>query len=954
MKVKKLCEVTSVVIQNNLSATNAHNRLNKNVVGVTKSSEKLSSGFRINRAGDDAAGLAVSEKMRTQVRGLSQAVRNGNDGISFIQTAEGALEETHALTKRIKELTVQSANGTYTNDDRALMQLEIDALKTEIDRIAEATDFNGIRMLNGGMVNIVTEIVTETITPQCPVIAVGGGIFGGDPFVPVRVSAGTQSGQPISAANTHLETLNIGPNFPREGVFVIRAGIPGGAEPGGLVGPQSRTAVLDFGTLNPSGDFDLNDFISFYKGTIIGSDPVTGNDIYDGGAFSDWINAGELFFDVTTAGGIDVRTIGLGGNGTFVHVGDISHHISGDIYPAGFAFGANTVFANSAIFGATDNTSTGESWIKTTRPLTDTELTALGATIGSTLPNVISLDPALAINCEDLWAALPSNTNVTFGLEEWIPNSWGGFSPVSVPDSGVLFPKTGDNIQGFVDSITSHSGTTHFSSFGLTPTFAVDRDGYVLVNFTDSAIRTSAFSGSSYHTIFSYPRTSGHNVASHNANNITSSFPAAVSENIGQLRVSVRVPTDGLPCNVNPEISIPIAWGNVTIDIDFSDNSISFTTLAGTAKTLYFTDVDSMKDQMNAALNDPENHPTPLPRFTNNAYSNQVATVDIVNNRLVITPAERHSTVNIRETQSDRPMFVNSRLEDPPGFPTTQNLTITGTPYGTTEIELTPGDYTSAHDFWVKNRDAFAPRYSLHYREEDSKLEIRTVNAVGSSASITGFSPWELAEALGFGIADVYSPERNSPNSSPISESRPRSDGFPIHGIDWTSYDIDREQIVSFDWGKKEWLIQVGDRNSEHTRVTVAIGSMTTSGLKIQNLDISTQTNAISALGLLGDDGEREVLAADNTANEGTIDHANFLVSAQRASLGALQNRLEHTVNSLTTTVENVISAESQIRDTDMAMEMLKYTKYGILQQAAQAMLAQANQAPQGILQLLR
>jgi flagellin len=139
----------SMVIQNNLSAINANNKLRTNVIGTRKSTEKLSSGFRINRAGDDAAGLAVSEKMRTQLRGLGQAIRNTNDGISFIQTAEGALEETHAILKRIKELATQSATGTYTDDDRAFMQKEVEDLLTEMNRISSATDFNGIRMLNG-------------------------------------------------------------------------------------------------------------------------------------------------------------------------------------------------------------------------------------------------------------------------------------------------------------------------------------------------------------------------------------------------------------------------------------------------------------------------------------------------------------------------------------------------------------------------------------------------------------------------------------------------------------------------------------------------------------------------------------------------------------------------------------------------------------------------------------
>ena len=114
-----------------------------------KAMEKLSSGLRINRAGDDAAGLAISEKMRAQIRGLNQASRNAQDGISMIQTAEGALSETQAISQRMRELAIQSANGTYTDEDRKLINQEFGQLKKEIDRIASDTEFNGSKVLNG-------------------------------------------------------------------------------------------------------------------------------------------------------------------------------------------------------------------------------------------------------------------------------------------------------------------------------------------------------------------------------------------------------------------------------------------------------------------------------------------------------------------------------------------------------------------------------------------------------------------------------------------------------------------------------------------------------------------------------------------------------------------------------------------------------------------------------------
>ena len=146
----KIMEEKIMRIQHNISALNAYRQLGTNNNAVAKNLEKLSSGYRINRAGDDAAGLAISEKMRGQIRGLDQATSNAQDGISLIQTAEGGLNETHSILQRMRELAVQSSNGTYQNDvDRENLNKEMTSLKSEIDRIASSTHFNKINLLDG-------------------------------------------------------------------------------------------------------------------------------------------------------------------------------------------------------------------------------------------------------------------------------------------------------------------------------------------------------------------------------------------------------------------------------------------------------------------------------------------------------------------------------------------------------------------------------------------------------------------------------------------------------------------------------------------------------------------------------------------------------------------------------------------------------------------------------------
>lgn len=138
-----------MIINHNMNALNAHRNMTSNTSAAGKSMEKLSSGLRINRAGDDAAGLAISEKMRGQIRGLDQATRNSQDGISLIQTAEGALTETHSILQRMRELSVQSANDTNVNADRTAIQDEMDQLTKEVDRIANNTEFNTQKLLDG-------------------------------------------------------------------------------------------------------------------------------------------------------------------------------------------------------------------------------------------------------------------------------------------------------------------------------------------------------------------------------------------------------------------------------------------------------------------------------------------------------------------------------------------------------------------------------------------------------------------------------------------------------------------------------------------------------------------------------------------------------------------------------------------------------------------------------------
>ena len=178
-------------IQHNIAALNSYKNLTSNNNTVGKNLEKLSSGYRINRAGDDAAGLAISEKMRAQITGLEAASKNANDGISLIQTAEGALTEVHSMLNRMVDLAQQSANGTYQDKvDRENLQMEFTALNSEIDRISSGTSFNGTKLLNG-------DLATKGLTLQIGETS--------DTFNQIAVTIGK-----MDSASLGVKTLSVG------------------------------------------------------------------------------------------------------------------------------------------------------------------------------------------------------------------------------------------------------------------------------------------------------------------------------------------------------------------------------------------------------------------------------------------------------------------------------------------------------------------------------------------------------------------------------------------------------------------------------------------------------------------------------------------------------------------------------------------------------------------------
>ena len=189
-----------MVIQHNIAANNAYRNLSANASNGQKNLEKLSSGYRINRSADDAAGLAISEQMRSKINGLDQATSNANDAIGLIQTAEGALTETHSMLQRMVTLATQSANGTYNSTARGAITAEVTALKEELNRIASTTDYNGVKPLNtGNAPGAAPAVGGGTLTPA----PAAGGIV---------VQIGPTAGETLTIATAKMGSTALGVN----------------------------------------------------------------------------------------------------------------------------------------------------------------------------------------------------------------------------------------------------------------------------------------------------------------------------------------------------------------------------------------------------------------------------------------------------------------------------------------------------------------------------------------------------------------------------------------------------------------------------------------------------------------------------------------------------------------------------------------------------------------------
>ena len=775
-------------IYHNIPALFAYNAVNATNSGLQKSINKLSTGLRINSAADDAAGLAISEKMRAQVRGLDQAVSNAQDGISMIQTAEGALNETHSILQRMRELSVQAANDTLTSQDRGYIQLEIDQLKEEVTRIASTTQFKKKKLLDGSASALWSSDNLDTKA-----------------FIRGALRTVDQFGQKDSA----------------EGNFIVRISAnPGDAQiqKSDLFKVKHENVIMDVGLNTEAGARSVS---------------------------VDNLPAGDYIVRVTTPTGV---------------VATASQSYNFGAVSAGTGY-ATVVAAASILFEVlTVNTAAGTVVVRA-----EAYVMSAGGTVKTYVDENLTLTTASRTGYEGLGfdmgtAALAINNLSAFKV--------GGRYVMHLAGSGGDNVDAAINVSANINSTWAAAGNWSTANrmqergFGVDLNAIQDKD----VHFRSFYLNTQ--NGKVFQSdikIGFNDKTTGYTAFGATANLV--SFTAAYIGQVAEDDVALR-------------------------DLDkFWDANGRF--LLDDAKTITITQGDGK--QANVRINSTDTLRDVAKKF------NDAIAFDLGQSKYVGADADKLvSFVGADDVTDSTPESVQ----------------------GTFVIRSAIAGRAGALNF--AGDEDLINALSLNTIQKETESEFRVTvqdahngNTIASGVKITGNY---LAGVVHQNVDVEFDKMANI--EAKWSDA---AKGFLL-----TKEDGVYETIVHL--ADNTTVFQIGANEKED--MGISIGNMTAASLGINGVLVTDRVSAARSITVL--------------------DNAIDTVSSQRAKLGAYQNRLEHTINNLTVASTNLQAAESRIRDLDMAKEMMNFTKLNILMQAGNSMLAQANQLPQAVLQLLR
>ncbi|GAB6180149.1 hypothetical protein JCM14036_14680 [Desulfotomaculum defluvii] len=819
-------------INHNIAALNTYRQLSNNGTNTNKALEKLSSGLRINRAGDDAAGLAISEKMRAQVRGLEQASRNAQDGISMIQTAEGALNETHSILQRMRELANQAASDTNVGVDRDEIQKELNQLTSEINRIGNTTEFNTQKLLNGGGVD-------PTVAKKGSIISVpktlSGGVGAADTLTTdlkttYTITETFADDVATAAADGREIKFTIGE---KEITLTLNDGLTAAnstATQVGIHGATTATNIADAIEASLKKAFEQDSYLSENYALTTGSD-------------ADIVIAAKAYsFSGGRATGLET---GLSGN---ISIETDIAHTSAVTTPA---------VGNYATAKIDFSGKTGADLVGTSLWVSGKEIAFYDSSKGDYTGSA-----AFKVNV--------NGATTAEALVDRIVNE--------------MFNKTGAN-----DTKGGYQAAANESYMKDVDFFKDSGNSNVLVLHAgvDEADGKLIASGS-------------------DGNKITVEFDAALT--------------------VTSTVDSPMLSGEGIVSAKGLEDGMHTIKVTYSAANAQSGAVKGAVSGVSVSAGTTTNFESGTYRLTNSTKAASTA-----------THAQLEKLNSDGTTWSIVAGYEDITMTD--GANKIGDLTFTG---------VTAANFTAA----AANTDAFQftiqkQGYTAALQEANDKSTTwgPYVTVESGQKNVTLHASDGIGSVT-FDVGDI-SKDLEVGAYTQINFVTTSSSGTEVSG------------------GKFTAKLQIGSNTGQSVQIDIA--DMRAEALQISGTAASAQAGNVEGAYYTatstvtdGTNNDKVEYALDVSTHEKAtaaikvINNAIESVSSQRSELGAYQNRLEHTINNLGTSSENLTAAESRIRDVDMAKEMMEFTKNNILAQAAQSMLAQANQQPQQVLQLLR
>jgi len=898
------------VINTNVKSMYAQDALTVNNRKLDQSMQRLSTGLRINSAKDDAAGLAISNRMSSQISGLSVAIRNANDGISMMQTAEGALGEVTDMLQRMRELALQSASDINNDNDRSYLNAEVQSLKTEIDRIVSTTQFNGKNLLDGTM-NAMLQIGEKA--GQTMNVAIGN---------LATAALGTTSSSGVTTASTSNSA---------QGVAAVST-----ISQMAFNGNDTYGFVLRVGNGTGSSPVDL---------TIAGG-VVTGNDAENVAAK---IRAAATA--AAAAGGASAATkaamanLDVKANGNVL---TITNKLGDIVEVSGFTSTANGTASYASVSGS-----------GTSRLLNDTAAVAsvqnTNASPASPATGTLTLQSGKSysfrlndqlINITNLDTVGDGNTTTAQALAAMKLAIGAGSSASTSPSAGVfsLADATGKQvaITNFsssatpagsagamvmtvrVDAVATNVASKSFANGGADTANLVDIGDIVQMSFTQSDAKYEfTIDGVTGTPVIVDARAQSLQAAIEAARDYINNTTGALSTKVIARVVDGKLELEAKEANVSIESFSSV--GKSAVDAGSATLGTTNLVTAGAASTT--NGVRATASQMALSFSESDNYSFTLTNATNVGTTTISATVNGADYSALVSAVNSNTTATGIAARVDGNKVLLEKASGA-GF-TLANMSSTGSGKMTAANAAGQGssavlDDTVAITGATTAAAGPATATIMQLTNSGNETKVGFTISDGTTNAVVRPGAWTVADGLDI-VAEVNRALTTAGSSITAA------------------YAAGKLTLTNATGGK----IEINNYSSDGTTtLTATPASGQGVGKVLDDSSLGGLQASVSAVAITTQAGSSNAIA--------TIDRALENINSQRANLGAFQNRLNYTVNNLSNIVTNTSQSRSRILDTDYATETTNMAKSQIIQQAATAMLAQANQSAQSVLALLK